>query len=70
MHIELTPHVGMAMQELRASSDCCVTLAVSGSSVCGTHISGSLFFKKEILSAVSPVEVQTKSLHTLQIISA
>ena len=45
----------MAMQELRASSDCCVTLAVSGSSVCGTHISGSFFLKKKILSAVSPV---------------
>eukprot|EP00964_Phaeocystis_antarctica_P128398 scaffold92176_cov25-Phaeocystis_antarctica.AAC.1 len=60
----------MAMQELRASSDCCVSLAVSGSSACGTHISGSLFFFKEILSAVNPVEVRTKSLHTLQIMGA
>ena len=44
----------------RLESDCCVTLVVSSESecVCGTHISGSLFFLKETLSVVSPVEVQ------------
>ena len=59
MHSGMIPQRGMPLQELRASSDCCGRLVVSGECVCGTYISGSLFKKKEILSVVSPVEVQT-----------
>ena len=36
--------VGASMQKARALSDCCVTLVLSGECVCGTYISGSLFF--------------------------
>ena len=32
------------MQKARALSDCCVTLVLSVECVCGTYISGSLFF--------------------------
>ena len=45
--------------KIARSSDCCVAWVVCGFRICGTYISGSLFFKKEILSVVSPVEVQT-----------
>ena len=44
MHIVWMSQRGGPMQKLRASSDCCVTLVVSGECVCGTYISGSLFF--------------------------
>ena len=37
-------YMKMEMQKSRGSSDCCVTLVVSGECVCGTYISGSLFF--------------------------
>ena len=45
--------------KIARSSDCCVPQVVCGFRFCGTDISASLFFKKEILSVVSPVEVQT-----------
>ena len=39
-----TTERGLPLQKLRASSDCCVTLVVSGECVCGTYMSGSLNF--------------------------
>ena len=45
--------------KIARSSDCCVAWVVCGFRFCGTDISASLFFLKDILSVVSRVEVQT-----------